>query len=217
MQSPGNDRRANALLASHLVLHGYGHWLPNDPRGSGSTELRKSELDDLGEVHTGRKPRHEQPSRQDLRSFYRRAEPLLGFDLLWYRAREHRLIAEAFAMVLKRFGYTLWACALCANHAHLVVRAHRDRAEQIWNNFARQSAQVIRGAGIVPAQHPVWSHRPYKVFLFTWQDVVDRVGYVEDNPGKEGLAAQQWEFVSSLPKQCAGLVPQRHRMPDPPQ
>jgi len=23
------------ILALHLILHGYGHWLPNDPRGSG--------------------------------------------------------------------------------------------------------------------------------------------------------------------------------------
>jgi REP element-mobilizing transposase RayT len=151
----------------------------------------------------------------ELRAFYREAEPRLDFDPLWYRAREHKLLAQSIAHVVKRFGYTLWACALCSNHEHLVVRAHRDRAEQIWNNFALQSAQAIRDAGIVPAQHPVWSHRPYKVFLYTWQDVVDRVGYVEDNPGKEGLAAQNWEFVSPLPKQCAGLTPRRRGMRDP--
>jgi len=215
MHMKGMDRRPNVLLASHLVLHGYGHWLPNDPRGSGSTEIRKSELEELGDVHTGRKPRHAQPSRPELRAFYRKAEPLLEFNPLWYRALEHTLIALAFASAIKRFGYTVWACALCANHGHLVVRAHRDRAEQIWNNFALMSAQAIHDAGIVPAQHPVWSHRPYKVFLYTWQDVVDRVGYVEDNPGKERLSAQQWDFVSPLPKQCAGLVSQRRSMRDP--
>lgn len=213
---PGKGyNRPNVLLASHLVLHGYGHWLSNDPRGSGSTDTRKPELRDLGEVHTGRRPRHEQPSKQELRSFYRRAEPLLQFDPLWYRARERAVLAQGIRAALGKHGYTVWACALCANHAHVVARAHLDRAEAIWHNLARATADAIRVAGIVPPDHPVWSHRPYKVFLYTWQHVVDRVGYVEDNPGKEGLGKQGWDFVKPLPKQCAGLVPERTRIWDP--
>jgi hypothetical protein len=211
----GSNRRPDVLLASHLVLHGYGHWLPNDPRGSGSTETRKPELQDLGEVHTGRKPYREQPDRQELRAFYRSAEPLLDFDPLWYRERERVLIADAFGATVAKLGYTMWACAVCANHAHVVVRAHRDRAEAQWHELARASADAIRAARIVPPDHSVWSHRPYKVFLFTWQDVVDRVAYVEDNPGKERLPKQGWDFVSPLPKQCAGLVASRHRPRDP--
>ena len=211
--SGGN--RPNVLLASHLVLHGYGHWLSNDPRGSGSTETRKPELRDLGEVHTGRRPQHEQPSKQELRGFYRRAEPLLQFDPLWYRDRERSLLADGLRAALRQHGYTIWACALCANHAHVVARAHRDRADAIWHNRAPATAEAIRAAGIAPPDHPVWSHRPYKVYLYTWQDVVDRVAYVEDNPGKERLPQQVWDFVQPLPKQCAGLVPRRKGIWDP--
>jgi hypothetical protein len=36
----------------------------NDPRGSGSTETRKPELDELGEVHFGRKSNG--PTREEL-------------------------------------------------------------------------------------------------------------------------------------------------------
>ena len=56
-------------IAVHLIFSGYGTWLPNDPRGSGSDEVRKLELDDLGPIHFGRKA--EQPSRDELRAFHR--------------------------------------------------------------------------------------------------------------------------------------------------
>ena len=47
----GTLNRRRSFLASHLVLHGYGHWLSNDPRGSGSESVRKDELKTLGEIH----------------------------------------------------------------------------------------------------------------------------------------------------------------------
>jgi len=43
------------VIGHHLILHGYGHWLPNDPRGSGSEELRQDKLAGLGPIHLGRK------------------------------------------------------------------------------------------------------------------------------------------------------------------
>lgn len=36
--APKTHRRP--IIAHHLILHGYGHWFPNDPRGSGSDEVR---------------------------------------------------------------------------------------------------------------------------------------------------------------------------------
>jgi hypothetical protein len=36
--------RVNTVLAHHRILHGYGHWLSNDPRGSMSEEIRREWL-----------------------------------------------------------------------------------------------------------------------------------------------------------------------------
>lgn len=47
--------RNRIVIAHHLVLMGYGHWLPNDIRGSGSDEIRNELLAVLGEIHHGRK------------------------------------------------------------------------------------------------------------------------------------------------------------------
>ena len=45
----------------------------------------------------------------------------------------------------------------------------------------------------------MWSSRPYKVFLYKPEEVVGRIDYVNDNPVKEGLPRQNWDFVKACP------------------
>ena len=103
------------ILASHLVFHGYGHWLSNDPRGSGSTSTRKDELKDLGDIHFGRKPI--QPPREELKRFYRQAESLLDHGTIWFDERMRVVIAEAMGRAAGKHGYTVWACRLLESRA----------------------------------------------------------------------------------------------------
>lgn len=62
------------VLAHHLIWTGYGYWLPNDPRGSGSPAVQDS-LAALGPLHAGRKA--QQPARTVVREFYERADEIL--------------------------------------------------------------------------------------------------------------------------------------------
>lgn len=39
------------VLAHHLILTGYGHWLPNDPRGSFSETIAAGKLIPAGDIH----------------------------------------------------------------------------------------------------------------------------------------------------------------------
>ena len=188
-----------SIIAAHLVLSGYGTWLSNDPRGSGSDETRKDELDDLGPVHFGRKP--DQPSRDELRDFYREADGRLDFPTFWFREPVRGAIGKAFRDVAHARGYTVWACAVCSNHAHLLVRTHRDDAVTMWDAFANGARRAVLalpaeqvGLELDPA-HPVWASRPYKVFLHAPPQVRGRIGYIRKNPLKEGLPEQHWDFV----------------------
>ena len=189
--SPRPPRRV--ILASHLVFTGYAHWLSNDPRGSGSTDTRKDALNDLGDVHHGRK--RVQPPRDEIRRFYRDAQPLLDHETIWFDEPMRRAIAEGVEKALASSGYTLFAFAVCRNHAHGVARTHRDHSDVIWQRLANASRDALRDAGLVPANHPVWSHRPYKVFKYTHPEVRSAIDYVNDNPVKEGLPRQHWDFV----------------------
>ncbi len=55
----------------HLIWTANGWWLPNDPRGSSSHEVRVEAIAELGELHFGRKP--VQPAPEELRTFYQQA------------------------------------------------------------------------------------------------------------------------------------------------
>jgi REP element-mobilizing transposase RayT len=118
---------------------------------------------------------------------------------LWFRDAHRDAIAQAFGDAARRHGYTLWACAVCSNHAHVIARTHRNRSETIWSNLAVAAMLALCGSNLFPADHPVWSHRPYKVFLYSQADVTGRIDYVNDNPGKEGLPRQHWSFVAECP------------------
>jgi len=65
----------------------------------------------------------------------------------------------------------------------------------MWTNFARDAAESLRAFEEVPNNHPIWSHRTYKVFLKTNDEVRGRIQYVNDNPIKERRAKQNWDFV----------------------
>jgi len=195
--TPPSRPARRIILASHLVLTGYAHWLPNDLRGSGSEQIRNDDLKPLGEILPGRQ--FPQPPRDAVREFHQAAEPLLEHPTIWFDEAMRNTIARGFADAAKFHGYTLWACAICSNHAHVIPRTHRDRAEVIWSNLAHGAVVALRGAELVPENHPVWSHRPYKVFLHSQPDVLGRIDYVNDNPGKEGLPRQHWDFVARCP------------------
>src|SRR5438067_344215 len=137
-----------------------------------------------------------QPSREELKKFYRKANPLLKFEPLWFDSAKRQALAEVFARVIEDFTYTVYACAICSNHAHLVVRRHRDDAQTIWGAFAGASREWLRKTAGVRPDHPIWADRPYKVSLYTPEDIRDRIDYAIRNSLKEGLPRQDWEFVT---------------------
>jgi len=181
-------------IGHHLILHGYGHWLPNDPRGSGSQEVRQDKLTSLGPVHFGRK--RVQPPREALREFSKEAARKLDFAPLWFDDAKRQALGDSIEEVVGKKRYTVWAYAVLKNHVHLCVRRHRDDAKTIWAAFAKGTRAGLCLFANVPPAHPVWSERPYKVFLYTPDDVRRVVEYIEQNPIKEGLAQQCWPFVT---------------------
>jgi REP element-mobilizing transposase RayT len=191
------SKKRPMIIGHHLIWTLYGHWLANDLRGSGSRELYNEKFAKLGPIYHGRKPKHWQPSQAELKAFHREAEPLLNFQRFWIDDAKRQAIGRTFGQVASDKGYTVWACAILKNHAHMVIRRHRDDALRMWHAFADSSRLSLHEFGNVNGKHPVWSTRPYKVFLRTPDEVRGRVTYVERNPEKEGLPEQRYDFVQS--------------------
>ena len=193
MSVPARTDRST-VIAHHLVLSGYATWLSNDPRGSGSTEVRKPELRPLGPAHFGRKA--DRPSRIELRTFHRAAEPKLEHCVAWFDAAAREVIAGAVERVVRHPGYTCYAFCSCASTGHLMVRVHRDPGRTMWQLVADASRAALHAAGIFAADHPVRSDRPYVELKSTVAAVEGGVEHIERNPGKEGWPRQHHACVT---------------------
>ncbi|GMU34878.1 MAG: hypothetical protein AMXMBFR20_27500 [Planctomycetia bacterium] len=181
------------VIAHHIILTGYGHWLPNDPRGSLSRQIRVPQLRQAGDIHFGRKAT--QPALSELRRHQIDARSYLKHKVLWFDLAERQAIATAFTDVVASREYTCLACAILSNHAHLVMRRHQDRAEVMMTALIEASAVSVRNVAGSFQNHPVWSQDKYKRFLSSADEVCGVIKYVEDNPGKSGLPRQEYTFV----------------------
>ena len=182
------------VIAYHLIWTAYGCWLPNDPRGSGSTTIRCDALADLGELHFGRKS--VQPAGRQIRQFYETAVDLVKHPTLTFDETARLLIGEAMTRVIEDERYTCWACAVMPDHVHIVIRKHKHQAEDMAENLIRSSRTRLIEAGQRAATHPTWlAGHGWKVFLDHPEEVRRTIRYVEQNPIKMGLPAQTWDFV----------------------
>lgn len=200
------------VAAYHLIWTAYGHWLPNDPRGSTSHNLCCAKLAPLGEVHYGRK--QVQPAGREIREFYAAACGLLKHDLLTFADTQLPLLGQCFADLIRKRSYTCYACAIMPDHVHLVIRKHRDQAEEMIEHFQSASRQTVHESVDFPHGngHPVWGGPGWKVFLNTQEDIRRTIRYVNDNPIKIGRPRQEWPFVQEydgwLPGQVRFAKPQ---------
>jgi REP element-mobilizing transposase RayT len=181
------------VVGYHLIWTAYGWWLPNDPRGSSSQEIRVERIAELGELHQGRKTI--QPYPAEIRRFYEQARISLKHNLMTVGNDEFLLLGACFAGVIRDCKYTCYACAIMPDHVHMLIRKHRDKAEVMIENLQHASRQAMIKAGRRPVNHPVWGGSGWKVFLNTREDMERIVRYVRDNPIKAGLPLQVWSFV----------------------
>ncbi len=193
------------VVAHHLIWTAYGWWLPNDPRGSTSHKIRCAEIVGLGELHHGRK--RVQPASGDIRNFYEAARQVLKHDLLKFSDHEISLPGEVFAGVVAKKTYACYACAIMPDHVHMLIRKHRDKAEQMIEHFQEASREAMIEAGLRTADHPVWGGPGWKVFLETRDDITRVVKYIEDNPVKARRPRQNWGFVTQYDGWLPGLAP----------
>ena len=182
------------VVAHHLIFTAYGCWLPNDPRGSCSNELRADHLASLGEIHEGRK--RVQPSSNVLRDFYRQADELLAHTRQLFNDDDVSELATCFAQILRNRTYTCYACAIMPDHVHMLIRRHRDKAEQMMEHFLADTKTGLIAAERRPADHPVWGGPGWKVFLNTRAAIENVVKYIKNNPIKIGRPEQRWDFVT---------------------
>jgi REP-associated tyrosine transposase len=126
---------------------------------------------------------------------YHRAEARLEFPVIRFNSAQIETVAAAFAQCIAEHSYTCYACAILPDHAHLVIRKHRHRAEQMIENLQRTSRLRLCISGAAPDGHPIWTLGGWRGFLDSPKAVRSVLRYVQRNPARAGLPAQHWAFL----------------------
>jgi REP element-mobilizing transposase RayT len=183
------------VLAHHITFGMYGFWLPNDPRGSGSTRVGSWDLRRYGTATKTNSRRSVAGKPHDLNA-RRAAKKLLKYPPVRITGRQALEISKGFALASEEANVTIHACAIMPDHVHLVIgRTSRD-IEKVRTHMKSRATKSLRQSGLWHEdQRPVWGRRGWVVFLDREAEVKRAIQYVENNPIKEGLKRQQWPFV----------------------
>jgi REP element-mobilizing transposase RayT len=190
--------------AYHVIWGAYGFWLPNDPRGSWSDFVRSWELflaaGPATKVNTRRSvahTAHDRAARLD-------AKGALHYPPVIFDGHQALSISHAFARMVDKSSYRVYACSILPEHVHMVLGRHRYKVETMVRLLKAEATTELMKDGRHPlAAYPLedgtlpspWAHRRWKVYLCSDEEILRAIAYVENNPVKEGKRPQRWPFV----------------------
>jgi len=199
------------VFGYHIIISTYGFWLPNDPRGSWSLEVRSENLRVFGEatkVETHRSVARRPHDRRKRLA----AKEAMNRPPVVFTGVQARAVAQGFGICGAKTVATIWACAVMPDHAHLVIARHKHDVEVFGNLLKGEATKKLVAEGVHPFQEqrlghgkkhrvpPCFGRRWWAVYLNSEEDIQRTIRYVEDNPLKAGFAAQKWKFVTPYPE-----------------
>jgi REP element-mobilizing transposase RayT len=195
------------VIAYHVIFGAYGFWLPNDPRGSWSTEVWAQHLQPFGGA-TKVDTRQSLAGRQHDRSLRLQAKQSLQYPAVQFTPQQTRVVADGFAQAVADLGLDVFACSIMPDHVHLVTGRYRNDVEYVAGFLKRAATRHLNDGQVHPLQgcHQANGRTPspwvvggWFVYLNSPPEVHGRIWYVEENPLKARLPPQRWEFVRPYP------------------
>ena len=192
------------VLGYHITIGTYGFWLPNDPRGSGSSYVGAKHLWPFGDA-TGLDDRRRSVARQP-HDWRRRlkAKRHLKYPAVQFTGIQAKAIGDGIGEYVRRNGLIVWACCILPDHLHMVVARHLYDVESIIEQLKGAATRRLLKEGLHPlmAFRPAggrppccWGRGSRHDFLDTRLKIRQKILYVDDNPYKEGKPRQHWRFV----------------------
>ncbi len=186
------------VIAYHLILSCYGFWLPNDPRGSWSSDVRVPALRHFGpatKVTTHRSVAHIAHDRQQRVA----AKQALAHPPVKLSGQQARAVAHGLAVAQQRHDLQMYAAAVMPDHVHTVIARHPSLDSAAISRRLKAAATQSVNAEGVGLGRSLWAKGQWVVFLHTPEDVRRTMAYVDDNPRRAGLRPQRWRFVIPYP------------------
>ncbi len=189
----------------HVIIPAYGFWLPNDPRGSWSDMVRKWELLRFGSSTKSLERRTQNELTVEEQRQREQARRALVYPPVHFTDEQILNIAAGFAQRSQRSNYTIWACAVLAEHTHLVLARHVFEVEKMAIQLKGAATRELQRLGIHPQAKckrqgnrlpHMWAENLWKVYLDSEQAIDNAVHYVRENPQREGALTQDWCWVT---------------------
>jgi REP element-mobilizing transposase RayT len=195
------------VIAYHAIFAAYGFWLPNEERGSWSTEVWAPHLKTFGPA-TKTTERRSLANRSFDREKRRAARDSLKYRPVRFNGLQARAIERGFADIAAKLNLQLYACAIMHDHVHIVPRRHRLPIEEIVGHLKRAATRELNREDLHPlADHrsargrvpSPWVENGWFRYLDNEDAVVGAIDYVWSNPTKIGLRHQPWWFLTKHP------------------
>jgi REP element-mobilizing transposase RayT len=187
----------------HIILGAYGFWLPNDPRGSWSSEVWAENIRAFGTATKVTTRRSVAAREHDVGQRFAAKDQLL-YPPVRFSGIQARAVVRGFAAIAAKLEIIVHACAIQPEHVHLVIARHNRDAEDLAGFLKRAGTRQLTVEGLNPMQPfarlgrqmpSPWAQHGWVVFLDTPERMRQAIRYVEDNPLKAGLRRQKWGFV----------------------
>ncbi len=191
----------------HLIMTAYGFWMPNDPRGSWSDFVGAWELYKFGGSATKTNERRSLARDPHDAQVRRAAKQHLNYPPVRFDGPQRQMIAQGFGHAIDESGYAVHALCIGHDHAHVVAARHDRTIEQVSRHFKSKATMALTRAGIHPLQGyrkgngsipTPWSVGEWSVFISDIDQLRAAIAYVERHPAKEGMASQNWDFVTPM-------------------
>lgn len=187
----------------HVTWGTYGHWLPNDPRGSWSKTVQSKALQKLGNAK--KTVERSSVSTKELYQWKRISQEALEHPAVVLTGEQALEIALGFKEFILKSSLAVWAFSILPDHLHFVWGRHRYKSEVTCNLLKGAATQRLTQVGLHPFESyqmehgvlpAIWAERQWIEYLDSEQSIDNAIRYVEDNPIRIGKKKQEWSFVT---------------------
>ena len=185
------------IYATHIILSFYGHWLPNDPRGSGSRYVGSDTLYHLGGKATKTESRKSVAHvPHDICQRFKAKEGL-KFPPLELTPEQIEVVGQAFAQT----NVPIYACAIVPDHVHLLLGRSTVKIDNLIRDLKEAAVKELARRGLSPvsriegtlaphAAATIWSVGAWKVFIDDLNHVESTIRYIQRH-----RPVRSWDFV----------------------
>ena len=191
------------ILGIHVTLSCYGHWQPNDPRGSGSRYVGSKRLYAVGGKATKTEAHHSVAHAPHDVCLRLQIKEALKYPPVLFSEQQIETVGTAFELLLKEKHVAVFACAIVSDHVHLLLGRTDIHVDDLVLMLKDTAVTALLRNGLHPRSslenYPesltvaasVWAVGYWKVFIDNSERMHAAIRYINNH-----CPSQRWDFVT---------------------